>query len=438
MFRVCDVKNKVDVNLPEGLPRYLFIRDDNDGVTGWLHTRGRTTGPLWDEIKPLVNKEYSIIDAGAHLGIFAIEFAGLTNKKYYCFEPQKDLYLQLCANLLLNGHCKVAVPYGCGLGTLEQDGSYVGIYDSPENHNDTTRLVGSEAPPKFYGSKDEVVDQVLIRALDKVIPSFDKIGFLKIDVEGYEIHVLNGALQLLERDKPLILIESFEEPSKCHTFDPLKKLGYSIFKTFNSSIDYIAVHPESTTVDFNTTLIKWVINNEDILIKNSSFNIIIEIISSIVPNDKMSETELFSYYRLLMKAYYETNDNNNYNKMSHNLIHSLEQGYLDNIWKSHCDHIKILLSIVPLSRYDKQIILTPDSIVSIQVRDNIIPYMDNEHIDVFIQLLNGLSSDSTLKDYLRVIINLRKMTHDKIKFYFTYKVEKDSYWRLQHCNPSLI
>jgi FkbM family methyltransferase len=49
--------------------------------------------------------------------------------------------------------------------------------------------------------------QVQCRKLDEVIPADAHIGFIKIDVNGAESMVLRGALELLRRDRPAVLLE---------------------------------------------------------------------------------------------------------------------------------------------------------------------------------------------------------------------------------------
>ena len=34
-----------------------------------------------------------------------------------------------------------------------------------------------------------------------------RVGFVKIDAEGHEMHVLSGMRELLERDKPVLVVE---------------------------------------------------------------------------------------------------------------------------------------------------------------------------------------------------------------------------------------
>jgi hypothetical protein len=53
-------------------------------------------------------------------------------------------------------------------------------------------------------------------------------GFMKIDVEGYELEVLRGAVQTIERCKPIMYIEDDRQnkSSALRTF--IRELGYSI------------------------------------------------------------------------------------------------------------------------------------------------------------------------------------------------------------------
>jgi FkbM family methyltransferase len=54
-------------------------------------------------------------------------------------------------------------------------------------------------------SRDLVVDLATIDSFD-----LSRVGFMKIDVEGHELSVLNGALTTLVRDRPTILVEAEE------------------------------------------------------------------------------------------------------------------------------------------------------------------------------------------------------------------------------------
>jgi hypothetical protein len=71
--------------------------------------------------------------------------------------------------------------------------------------------------------------------LDSVIK--EPVDFLKIDAEGHDLHVLEGALRILEEDRPVVQIEYFMTPT--------------IIDAFFDSIDYrmeTKIHPDKIYV----------------------------------------------------------------------------------------------------------------------------------------------------------------------------------------------
>lgn len=72
----------------------------------------------------------------------------------------------------------------------------------------------------------QAVTRSLVRLDDEVT---ELVGFIKIDVEGYELPELGGATRILEQDRPILLVESVrllnpEAPENVFRF--LGKRGY--------------------------------------------------------------------------------------------------------------------------------------------------------------------------------------------------------------------
>lgn len=91
-------------------------------------------------------------------------------------------------------------------------------------------------------------DRALLVTLDSLKVS--RISFIKIDVEGYENQVLDGAVETIKRDRPTILCEilggvSFEEASPAqkdtikNTLAKFKMWNYNVMRVGVS--DYLAV-----------------------------------------------------------------------------------------------------------------------------------------------------------------------------------------------------
>lgn len=65
-----------------------------------------------------------------------------------------------------------------------------------------------------------------------------RLDLMKIDVEGMEMEVINGAWQSISRHKPILQIEVLKSNPQQIT-DTLTKLGY---KLFQYDIDLLAIH----------------------------------------------------------------------------------------------------------------------------------------------------------------------------------------------------
>ena len=66
------------------------------------------------------------------------------------------------------------------------------------------------------------------------LDSFDfvDIGFIKLDVEGYETKILQGAVRTIENNNPTIVVEQNKNDFTASNF--LKNLGYKHVDTWNS------------------------------------------------------------------------------------------------------------------------------------------------------------------------------------------------------------
>jgi len=76
--------------------------------------------------------------------------------------------------------------------------------------------------------------QIIFRNIRKRITTVDSLGFkpffIKIDVEGHEIHVLKGAEKTLRTSKPILLIEIANHESYQDVLSFLTEIGYVLLK----------------------------------------------------------------------------------------------------------------------------------------------------------------------------------------------------------------
>lgn len=168
----------------------FYIDNVHDLIKAWL-VRGLPWERHLVELFPrYVKPGTTVIDAGAHIGTHTLSLAKLAGAegRVYAFEPQRKIYRELVYNMRLNKAANV-VPLRFALG--ERAGVIEMAQATPGNEGGTHVGLGG--------------DRVELRSLDSF--GFRNVSFIKIDVEGYEDHVLDGARQTIRRNRPVILIE---------------------------------------------------------------------------------------------------------------------------------------------------------------------------------------------------------------------------------------
>jgi hypothetical protein len=90
--------------------------------------------------------------------------------------------------------------------------------------------LASLEPQVAVSAKSCFALHVSLARLDTVIR--EDVAFVKIDVEGHELSVLNGAVGLLERSQPVFLVEAEDRHRKAATesvFEFFRRRSYSGF-----------------------------------------------------------------------------------------------------------------------------------------------------------------------------------------------------------------
>lgn len=163
-----------------------------------------------------VTPDKNVIDIGAHIGWYTVDFAKLA-KHVYSFECSPKSFNYLCANIALNECDYNVTKYNVALGKEEGETEYF-IRDPKDG--------GGNGISKFdYDMKKNTPTiRVPVRTLDSY--NLSTIGFIKIDVEGHEKQVLEGALETIRLNNyPKILFESWDPENQSSDFnaDQLRK-----------------------------------------------------------------------------------------------------------------------------------------------------------------------------------------------------------------------
>lgn len=145
-----------------------------------------------------------VIDGGANIGFFTIPVANRTRGRGFriiSFEPQRQLFQALNGSLVLNGLDHVYL-HNCGLGDQPGIAQLPDIDYSQAQDFGMVQLSDRCDVSEQGWMNHRVVDVTSIDAMD--LPRLD---FLKLDVEGYEVPALKGALQTIQTHRPWMWVE---------------------------------------------------------------------------------------------------------------------------------------------------------------------------------------------------------------------------------------
>ena len=143
-------------------------------------------------------QEPVVLDIGANIGNHALAM-GTVAHTVHCFEPQLGIFQVLRENIDSNGIGNIAA-HNLGLATtaVEQE-----IY-IPARDN-----LGAATLRNELKAEDALVETIRLEAGDAFIDGLglQQLDLVKIDVEGFEIQVLEGLRETVDRFRPVIFME---------------------------------------------------------------------------------------------------------------------------------------------------------------------------------------------------------------------------------------
>ncbi|AFI04801.1 FkbM family methyltransferase [Helicobacter cetorum] len=167
---------------------------------------------------------------GANIGNHSLYFAlECQATKILAFEPIFSTFEILEKNIALNHLQNIVTPLNVGLSNKSINakinsqylhyGQITGFY----LHNMGAVSLTQDEKGAF---KLIALDSINLKDY-----GFERLDFVKIDVENHEIEMLEGALETLKKYRPIIFIETFEN-NKDRVFSILDSLGYQHTKSF--------------------------------------------------------------------------------------------------------------------------------------------------------------------------------------------------------------
>ncbi len=202
----------------------------------------------------------TVLDIGANVGMFSLDlYTNHPNIVYHVFEPIPMTFERLNKTAVLN--CVDPDKYIMhNIGFSNQKGEF-DFYLPAQSTAASLQMITDEfytrqstQTGEYTGEKEVEKVACIVDTLDSFVEehNINDIGFIKIDVEGNEKFVLEGARKSLLRDYPLIYCELLRKHAKRFGYHPndviqyMRELGYDCFTIRNHDIVKIESIDENT------------------------------------------------------------------------------------------------------------------------------------------------------------------------------------------------
>ncbi|MFD2189600.1 FkbM family methyltransferase [Pistricoccus aurantiacus] len=175
-----------------------------------------------------LNKDDLVLDVGANIGNHSLYLASVASCRIEAFEPNKKLCEALQVSIALNALEEHVVIHQAGVSDAPGFARF--------SHMDESNL-GAQS----LEVSNKAFDEVRLVSLDEMTWT-KSVSMIKIDVEGMEWNVLQGAVALLKRDKPVLYIEAHDLQKFEKLYSYLFDLGYLYCETYNATPTHCFVH----------------------------------------------------------------------------------------------------------------------------------------------------------------------------------------------------
>jgi len=166
-------------------------------------------GKVWEEetIKYVAKKinNKSMVHAGVYIGDMLPAFSSFTDKNIYAFEPNPDMAETINDTIKINKLRNIRF-FDKGLSDVEDTSDFFYRYDDGVALAGGSRIDSPHQADDRYTLKSNLKTTINTVTIDATVE--DEISVIQLDVEGFEIHALKGAMETIRKYKPVIILEN--------------------------------------------------------------------------------------------------------------------------------------------------------------------------------------------------------------------------------------
>ena len=151
----------------------------------------------------IVRPGHVVLDIGANVGAHALPLARLVGPegRVICFEPTEFAFRKLVANAELNPDlaARMTLVQAMLVGAVDRTIPETVFSSWPLALGDDLHALHGGRPMTTRGARATTLDVALVEA------AVDRVDFVKLDVDGHECSVLQGAAGTLRQGPPILM-----------------------------------------------------------------------------------------------------------------------------------------------------------------------------------------------------------------------------------------
>jgi len=208
-----------------------YVNTNRNSVyrTKSLFTKEPTTIP-WLEA---MEKDSIFVDIGANVGMYSIYAAVVSGAKVYSFEPESQNYAEINKNIFLNNLHGRVLAYSLALGNENKVSKlHLSRFVQGSSEHDFDENWRATAPMGTAPTREDagLTQGCVSVRLDDLIAngSIPMPNHIKIDIDGFEGKVIEGAMETLKRPelKSILIETDFRIPDSVKIIKIMEDLGW--------------------------------------------------------------------------------------------------------------------------------------------------------------------------------------------------------------------
>lgn len=241
-------KNSLILKLEDGINLMYHMPDRRSAAFDLLSFKSYEKEEL-DILLDIIEPNMVVFDIGANIGWHSINIAkAYESIKVYAFEPILETFNVLKENIIIN-HLENVQLFNIGLANTSE--AQVFYYD----------MHASAFTSSSNNLKSEDIHKITanVEKMDEFIfnNKINRLDFIKCDVEGSELHILQGGSKHIEKFLPMVMVEMVRKWTANFHYHPnqiinfFSDLGYQCFKIQDKKlIDFPFMDEDTPDINF--------------------------------------------------------------------------------------------------------------------------------------------------------------------------------------------